>query len=412
MDHTPVWVRAGFLLPLAGAMAFAGAGRVVPTGSTDWALAGTILVAAIVQGEITRRLHAGRHEPEPRTAPAMTSAWSLAAAIAVHLTLAIALTLVLYTYFGLRGKHDRSGGGDLFATNAGIIACAVVAAHFAASFGAWTTWSPRADTVGVLAIAAAGAAYLVVSHAPAAVADFVRHRRVQLGSAMDLGLDAALLTTGAIVGALAPGGLLVVLAAIPVVVMLHNAALTEQLEDEASVDQKTGLATAASWQAGADRAFADAAPDRRPIGVLMVDLDHFKRLNDTYGHRAGDDFLAAVGACLRSQLRAADLAGRFGGEEFTVLLPDTDVIETMTAAERIRTAISTLRVTTVDTHGRQAVITGVTASIGAATHPHHGASARDCLRIADSHVYLAKQQGRNTVVGTGTKTSHPLRPSW
>lgn len=377
-------VRAGHLLPLAGAMVFAGAARMVPTVPADWALAGTILVAAVVQAEITRRLHAGRQES--RTATAMTSAWSLAAAIAVHLTLAIALTLVLYTYHCLRGKP-----GELLG-DAGRTACAAIAAHFAASFGAWATWTPRADTAGILALAGAVAAYLLVTHG---------FRRLL----PDIGLDAALLTTGAVVGALAPaGGPLVVLAAIPVVVMLHNAALTEQLEDEAAVDQKTGLATAASWQAHAEHVFADTTP----VGVLMVDLDHFKRLNDTHGHRAGDDFLAAVGACLRSRLRDTDLAGRFGGEEFTVLLPAADVLDTMAAAERIRAAISALRVTTADNHGRPVVITGVTASVGAAVHPHHGATAQDCLRVADSNVYQAKQRGRNTVVGFENIT--PLHP--
>jgi diguanylate cyclase (GGDEF)-like protein len=357
-----------------------------------------ILVAAVAQAEITRHLHAGRQEP--RTATAMTAAWALAAGVGVHLTLAIALTLVLYTYHSLRGKHELF---HTFAGHAGLTACAVVAAHFAASFGAWATWSPRADTVGVLALAAAVAAYLVVIRAPGV-------RDVSPRHLADLGLDAALLATGAVAGALATGGPLVVLAAIPVVVMLHNAALTERLEDEAAVDQKTGLATVASWQEHADRAFAEAAPDRRPIGVLMVDLDHFKRLNDSYGHCAGDDFLAAVGECLRSQLRHTDLAGRFGGEEFTVLLPGADVIDTMAAAERIRAAISTLRVTTADNHGRPVVITGVTASVGAAVHPHHGATAHDCLRVADSHVYQAKQQGRNTVVvGIATENLAPLR---
>ncbi|TDV57812.1 GGDEF domain-containing protein [Actinophytocola oryzae] len=405
MDHPPVWVRAGLLLPLAGAMAFAGAARIVPTTSADWALAGAILVAAIVQSEITRRLHAGRREQEPHSVAAMISAWSLAAAVAVQLTLAIALTLVLYTHHCLRRGHDRPGAFDTFAGHAGIAACAVVAAHFAASFGAWTTWTPRADTLGVLAVAAAGAAYLLVDHAPG----FLRHRRAFAARAAELGLEAALLATGAVVGALAPGGVVVVLAAVPVVVMLHNAALTEQLEDEAATDTKTGLATAASWQAGAERAFAAAARDGRPVGVLMVDLDYFKRLNDTHGHYAGDEFLAAVGDCLRSQLRADDLAGRFGGEEFTVLLPDTDIVATMTAAERIRAAISKLHVTTTDNHGRLVVITGVTVSIGAATHPHHGATARDCLRVADSNLYQAKRQGRNTVVGVGTENVAPFR---
>jgi len=143
------------------------------------------------------------------------------------------------------------------------------------------------------------------------------------------------------------------------------------------------------------------------VGVLMIDLDHFKRLNDTYGHRAGDDVLAAVGACLRSELRNSDLGGRFGGEELTVLLPGVDVVEIMTTAERIRAAIAELRVATVDKQGHHTVVTGVTASIGAAAHPHHGPTVDDCLRVADSNVYQAKEQGRNTVVGIDTENVTP-----
>jgi diguanylate cyclase (GGDEF)-like protein len=383
MDHTPVWVYAGRLLAVAGVVVVAGAARIVPAEPTDWALACTILVAAIAQSELTRRLHAGRDD---ETGGGVTAAWTMAAAIAVHLTLAIALVLVLHLYRLLRERH---GGGDLFDAFTGN-ACAVIAAHFAASLGAWATPSPQADTRGVIAVAAAVAAWLVVDHAVGLL------RRRPSGGAADLGLDAALLATGAIVGALAPSGFLVVFAAVPVVVMLHGAAFTGQLADEASVDQKTGLATAAHWQAGADHAFTEG---RGPIGVLMVDLDHFKRLNDTHGHRAGDDVLAAVGGCLRTQLRGIDLAGRFGGEEFTVLLPGADVADTMTAAERIRTTISALHVTTVDNHGRRVVISDVTASVGVAVHPYDGATADECLRVADSHVYQAKQQGRNTVVG-------------
>jgi diguanylate cyclase (GGDEF)-like protein len=393
VPHTPPWARIGLLLPLAGAVVFAGAAVVlVPIVATDWALAGTLLAAAVVQDEITRRTHTVRREP----APPMISVWSVAAAVAVHLTPAIALVLVLSAYRYLRGQRD---------SDAGLVACSVVAAHFAASAGAWATPTLQADLAGVLAVAAAGAAHLVAGQALARVLHGVPFR----GRAADLGLEAALLATGAITGALAADELVVVLVAIPVAVMLHGAALTQQLEDDVSSDRKTGLATAAVWQANADRAFAAAAPERRPIGVLMVDLDHFKRVNDTYGHRAGDDVLAAVGACLRAQLRQSDLGGRFGGEEFTVLLPDANIVETMTTAERIRAAIPKLRVTTVDKHGRRTVITDVTASIGAATHPEHGTTADECLRVADSHVYQAKQRGRNTVVGIDTKnvTFHP-----
>jgi diguanylate cyclase (GGDEF)-like protein len=283
----------------------------------------------------------------------------------------------------------RWGRVGTLARDAGVLACSLVAAHFAASFGAWATPTLQADTVGVLAVVAAGAAYLAAHHA---LSMSIR--------GADLGLEAALVVAGAVVGAVASP--FAVLAAVPVVVMLHSAGLTKVLETEAFLDKKTGLATAASWQTAAERVFADPAP----AGLLMIDLDHFKRLNDTYGHRAGDDVLGAVGACLRSSLRHSDLAGRFGGEEFTVLLPGADMMDTMATAERIRTAIEALRVTTVDKHGRHTVVTGVTASIGAAARPHHGTTVRDCLRIADNHAYQAKGQGRNTVVGIDTETSY------
>jgi diguanylate cyclase (GGDEF)-like protein len=361
-------------LSLAGALAFAGvAAAVAPIAGPDWLLAATILAAAIGQAEITRRTR--------RAGAATTAVWSVAAAVSVHLTLAVAVVLVLTVY--------RWGRVGVLARDAGVLAGSLVAAHFAASFGAWATPTLQADTVGVLAVVAAGAAHLAAHHA------------LSLSlRGTDFGLAAALVITGAVVGAVASP--FAVLAAVPVVVMLHSAGLTKVLETEASLDQKTGLATASSWQAAAERVFAETVP----AGLLMIDLDHFKRLNDTYGHRAGDDVLSAVGACLRSSLRQTDLAGRFGGEEFTVLLPGADMMDTMASAERIRLAIAALRVTTVDKRGRHTVVTGVTASIGAAAHPHHGATVRDCLRIADNHAYQAKRQGRNTVVGLDTETSY------
>jgi diguanylate cyclase (GGDEF)-like protein len=141
----------------------------------------------------------------------------------------------------------------------------------------------------------------------------------------------------------------------------------------------------------------------------MVDLDKFKRLNDTHGHRAGDDVLAAVGECLRATLRQADLGGRFGGEEFTVLLPDTNVIDTIAIAERIRMAIAALHITAIDKDSGHIVISDVTASIGAATYPHHGATVQDCLRVADNYVYQAKHQGRNSVAGINTEKITSIR---
>jgi diguanylate cyclase (GGDEF)-like protein len=395
MTPAPAWGLAGLLLPPAVVAVFAGIA--VPTTAMDWVRAGVILVAATVTTELVRRIHTVRGND---SALNMTSAWSVAAAVSTHLMLGVAVVLVLSAYQYLRGNHWFTAAWPL------------VAAHFAASSGAWATPSLHADTSAVLVVAAAATAYLMADYALATIGHVLRDRRVSrtsFGRAADIGLEAALLIVGAVTGVLMTGTLIVVLATIPVVVTLYSAATAQQLEGDAFVDQKTGLANAASWQAYADRVVAEVAHDRREIGVLMVDLDKFKRLNDTYGHRAGDDVLAAVGECLRSSLRQADLGGRFGGEEFTVLLPDTNVIETIAIAERIRIAIAALRITTIDKDGSHVVISDVTASIGAATYPHHGATVQDCLRVADNYVYQAKHQGRNTVAGINTQNIVSMR---
>ncbi|MBP2324852.1 diguanylate cyclase (GGDEF)-like protein [Kibdelosporangium banguiense] len=389
---TPVWRLAG-LLPPVGVAVFAAIE--VPTAAIDWVRACVILAAAIVTTELVRRTQTVR-----RNEFTMTSVWSVAAAVSVHLTLALALVLAVCAYRYLRGNHEFT------------IAWPLVAAHFAASSGAWAIPTLQANTTRVVAVAAAAATHLIVNYALATIGRVLRDRRVSrtsFGHIADIGLDAALLTVGAVTGVLMTGTPVVVLATIPVVVMLYSAATTKQLEGTAFVDQKTGLANAASWQAYAERVIADVAQDRREVGILMVDLDKFKRLNDTYGHRAGDDVLAAVGECLKSNLRQADLGGRFGGEEFTVLLPETNVVDTIAIAERIRTAIAALHITTVDKNGVQTVISDVTASIGAATYPHHGATVQDCLRVADNYVYQAKHQGRNTVAGISTENIVSIR---
>lgn len=399
---------AGLLVLPAGAAVFAG--LTVPFEIDDVARAGAILAAAVVTTELMRRMPAvRRHASEPHAALTMNSVWSVAAAVSMHLTLAIALVLVLCAY---RQPRERDEPRHTFAVDAGTITWSLIAAHFAVTSGAWATPSPHVDTGGVLALAAAVGAHLAVYYTFATVGHAVRDRRLTLASfacAENLGLEAALLSVGAMTGVLMTGTLIVVAAAVPVVAALYSAAMTEQLEGDAFVDQKTGLANAVSWQAQVDRVVADAAQERREIGVLMVDLDRFKRLNDTYGHRAGDDVLGAVGECLRAQLRQDDLGGRFGGEEFTVLLPDTNVVDTMAIAERIRVAIEALRVTTVDKNGEHVVISDVTASIGAATYPHHGSTVQDCLRVADNYVYQAKHRGRNSVAGIDTENISSMR---
>ena len=128
------------------------------------------------------------------------------------------------------------------------------------------------------------------------------------------------------------------------------------------------------------------------VAVLMIDLDFFKRVNDTFGHKAGDLVLSEVGRLLRSGIRGSDIACRYGGEEIALVLPDTALKVAMERAESIRTKISELR---FNHEGRN--IGPVTASIGVAIFPDHADGAEAVLRAADEALYRAKRDGRDRV---------------
>jgi diguanylate cyclase (GGDEF)-like protein len=181
--------------------------------------------------------------------------------------------------------------------------------------------------------------------------------------------------------------------------VLHRAVLVGQLEEAAAIDGKTGLLNAHTWGARAEHELRRARGAGVPHAVLVLDLDHFKGVNDLYGHLAGDQVLAAVAKALRSEVRERDLVGRFGGEEFVILLvgrreggeTDLGVI-----AERIRERVAGLvvDVTTVDGAAR---ISRLSVSVGGALHPGGRADLDGLLRIADTALYSAKRAGRNQV---------------
>ncbi len=132
-----------------------------------------------------------------------------------------------------------------------------------------------------------------------------------------------------------------------------------------------------------------------PLAMLLVDLDHFKLVNDTYGHLAGDDVLFAVASVLQRAVRSVDLVARYGGEEFVIVLPETGKQGAIAFAERIRDRLASNRFMIA---GRQEI--RVTASIGVATYPSPGLeSVEDIFRAADSALYRAKGSGRNLVCG-------------
>ena len=198
---------------------------------------------------------------------------------------------------------------------------------------------------------------------------------------------------------------LLVLIALPPVLLLQRGMLYAQLHAAARTDPKTGLLNALTWEREASASLLAARRAGRPASVLLVDIDHFKRVNDTHGHLVGDDVLRSIADVLRRQLRdEQDLLCRFGGEEFAVLLPGLDTTEAPKAADRLRRAVAEA----VTPAG--ATLVQVTVSVGvavadAATEPAIG--VQELLARADVGLYQAKGEGRNQV----RLTSRPDRRS-
>jgi len=180
-------------------------------------------------------------------------------------------------------------------------------------------------------------------------------------------------------------------------VLGNRLAEINQLQSEARTDPKTGIFNVRGWTESAERALGRAGRSNETLALLMIDLDHFKWINDTYGHPAGDDVLRSVAQTLDEITRPNDITGRFGGEEFLILLPDVDQTAAKVAAERIRHAIFEQRIVTTDKRGGRAQISGRTTSIGVSLFGPNGTSIEQLLHAADAAVYTAKEGGRNQV---------------
>jgi diguanylate cyclase (GGDEF)-like protein len=181
--------------------------------------------------------------------------------------------------------------------------------------------------------------------------------------------------------------------------LLQRGALVKELEHAAATDTKTQLLTALAWQNSADLALQRALRDSTPIAVLLIDLDHFKRLNDSHGHLIGDAALLSVADQLRRELRKSDVVGRFGGEEFVVLLPGLDLAHAFDVADRIRIRIAGVHVSALGVSGAHddSSANRLSASIGLAHFPGHGQDLSELLHAADAALYQAKHNGRNRV---------------
>jgi diguanylate cyclase (GGDEF)-like protein len=180
---------------------------------------------------------------------------------------------------------------------------------------------------------------------------------------------------------------------LPVVALLQRSLRHEQLLRASRTDAKTGLLNARTWEAEAEAEVARAVRARMALAVAVLDIDFFKLVNDTYGHLFGDEVLREIAHCLPEMLREYDSSGRFGGEEFVLLLPHTRAVDAFRIADRVRDHISGLSLRTSDGQSVQ-----VTVSVGvAALDAGSTRELSELLAAADAALYRAKRDGRNQV---------------
>ncbi len=220
--------------------------------------------------------------------------------------------------------------------------------------------------------------------------------RAQIFGRESLYNDVAEISIGALVTYGASGSLLLALAALPVVTLLQRSLRHVQLLTDSRADSKTGLLNAATWEHEATAEVIRAVRTRSPLAIAILDLDKFKTINDTYGHLAGDQVLKEIANTLNDMLRDYDLAGRFGGEEFSLLLPQTRAVDAFRIAERVRANIAGLSIIAPGSTGGERV--HVTVSIGvAALDSGSRRELSELLAAADAALYRAKAGGRDQV---------------
>ena len=173
---------------------------------------------------------------------------------------------------------------------------------------------------------------------------------------------------------------------------LSNIRLREALRDQATHDPLTGLFNRRFLDETLEREILRALREKKPFAAAMVDIDHFKKFNDTHGHEAGDRVLTEVAHCIRASLRQSDIAYRYGGEEILIVMPASEAGEAAKRMEEISARLQNLNIVWGDK-----MLPAITISAGIASMPQHGTSSEAVLRAADHALYAAKQAGRNRV---------------
>jgi diguanylate cyclase (GGDEF)-like protein len=185
--------------------------------------------------------------------------------------------------------------------------------------------------------------------------------------------------------------------------MLRNKLLQQELTEQSTRDALTGLLNRRFMEETLRATVARAKRTGEPLAVVMLDIDHFKRLNDTFGHQAGDEALRIVSRLIQKSIRTEDVACRYGGEEFALIMPGATLAIATARAESLRRAVSQL-----DLNHIALGIKGITISAGVSTYSSQTLNETTLIAAADEALYIAKDSGRNRVVQHGRASTFPV----
>lgn len=404
----PVWELPGWLVAFIGAViaVYAVAVGVSLPGVTsvhphDLLLLGALLVCSAATVELTKR--AGENAGLIRD---VLGVWELPVAILLPPVYALCMPMFRFGLIQLRIRktplHKRIFSVAIVGLGNGA-ASLVFHALTGTGLDAGTHPFPH-PTAWMLAVAVAAVATWVTnttllltavkgSDPAARIRDLVLARE-------NLHNDIAEFCVAVIVTLGAAVSIFTIIFALPFVTLLQRSVRHAQLLAASRIDSKTGLLNAGTWEREAASEVARAVRTRTPLALVLIDVDHFKLVNDLHGHLVGDKALRAISRTFKIFLRDYDLAGRFGGEEFALLLPQTSAADARQIAERVRVHIAEMPISTGD--DPQAETLKVTVSIGVAAlgttwERTTGSQLTDLLAGADRALYQAKNGGRNHV---------------
>lgn len=333
-----------------------------------------------------------------------SSLWCLTAALVLPIGLAGAFTTLLYAHTLVRAhRHQSARPFQMIYTASTEVMATMTASMVIAVFAADRAALGKSLMLAV-AVVLAMVSYAVVNQSLVVAVVYTVNRPARLRSALPSAEDETMEFTTLALAVLFAVALIYAPFLSPVtllvIVVLRRSSLVRELQVQATRDAKTGLLNAGGWRQEADRELIRADRLGGKMSVLMVDLDHFKKLNDSYGHPAGDATLKAVADCLTDALRGYDAIGRFGGEEFIALLADADETVSEVVAERLCTRIRMLELA----HGGK-----VTASIGVGVGNAGSHGLDELIAVADKALYVAKGSGRDQVHISRAATVLPTR---